>query len=204
MREHGASIGSWWLSELSTPADLEERLLALGLGRVAGDYELDAMLLTHEPPQGPPEVEARRVGSADEYAAARLLQYEIFDSPAAHRRSGDELRREFEAGAPGATYCAWLQGRLAATARAFFAPQGAVLAGGAAAPWARGRGCYRALVRVRWDDLVSPGGGALVVQAGAMSAPILRRLGFETVHRFHRLEDVLAPPPRPRGTRPGV
>src|SRR5438067_12461625 len=125
------------------------------------------------------------------YAAARLLQFDVFDSPAGHRRNRAALREEFERGEGGAVYAAWVDGTLAGAARAFFAPQGAVLAGGATAEWARGRGAYRALVRARWDDVVERGGAALVVQAGSIAAPIMRTLGFETVHRFRRLQDDL-------------
>jgi len=46
---------------------------------------------------------------------------------------------------------------------------------------ARGRGAYRALVRARWDDAVAARQPALVVHAGAMSRPILERLGFHAV-----------------------
>jgi hypothetical protein len=190
MREHDVRVGSWWLSERSTPDDLENRLLDLSLVRIPGDYELDGMLLTTEPPPGPEDVEARRVRTPDEYAAARLLQFDVFDSPTDHRRDHGALVEEFERGQGGEVYAAWLDGELAAAGRAFSAPpRGAVLAGGATAEWARGRGAYRALVRARWDDAVERGAPALVVQAGSMSAPILRRLGFETVCHFHRLQD---------------
>jgi hypothetical protein len=191
MREHDVRVGSWWLSERSTPDDLEERLLDLGLVRIPGDYELDGMVLTTEPPPGPADVEARRVRTADEYAAARLLQFDVFDSPTDHRRDHAALADEFERGEGGPVYAAWLGGELAAAGRAFSAPQGAVLAGGATAQWARGRGVYRALVRARWDDAVERGAPALVVRAGSMSAPILRKLGFETVCHFQRLQDEL-------------
>jgi hypothetical protein len=56
-------------------------------------------------------------------------------------------------------------------------------------PEARGHGCYRALVRARWDDGVARGTPALVVQAGAMSQPILEGLGFEPVATMHVLVD---------------
>jgi predicted GNAT superfamily acetyltransferase len=59
------------------------------------------------------------------------------------------------------------------------------------APWARGRGLYRALVRPRWNDAVARGTPALVTQANPeTSYPILRRLGFEEVCEITRLEDV--------------
>ena len=136
MREHDIRVGSWWLSERSTPDDLEDSLLQLGLVRIPGDYELNGMLLTTEPPPGPEDVEARRVRTADEYAAARLLQFDVFDSPTDHRRDHAALVEEFERGEGGAVYAAWLDGELAAAGRSFAAPQGAVLAGGAA-PTAR-------------------------------------------------------------------
>jgi hypothetical protein len=189
MRTHEAPIGSWWLCERSTPAHIEEQLVARGLRRVEGNYEIAGMLLTHEPPavEG---VVARRVATAEEYADARLLQYDVFDSPPAHRRPRGELVAQFERGdEPGSTYGVWLDGRLAAVGRAFFAPEGAILSGGATAPWARGRGAYRALVRARWDDVAARGGRALVVQASSLSAPILEGLGFEQVLQFRRLGD---------------
>jgi GNAT superfamily N-acetyltransferase len=47
-------------------------------------------------------------------------------------------------------------------------------------PLARGKGVYRALVRARWDHAVERGTPILVVQAGAMSQPVLTGLGFES------------------------
>lgn len=63
--------------------------------------------------------------------------------------------------------------------------------GGATAEWARGRGAYRAVVRVRWDAAVERGTPALAVGAGSMSRPILERLGFDHVLQFRRLELIL-------------
>ena len=48
-------------------------------------------------------------------------------------------------------------------------------------PEARGRGAYRALVDARWEAAAERGTPALVTQAGAMSKPILERLGFRGV-----------------------
>jgi hypothetical protein len=194
-RVHGCVRASWWLSEHSTPADLEEALIALGLRRVEGDYELDGMCLAVQPPavEG---IEARRVRTLDEYVQARTLQFEAFRMPAERHPQG-ALAEEFEltrGSGVGATYAAWIDGRIAGAGRAFFSARGALLTGGATAEWARGRGAYRALVRARWDDAVARGTPFLAVQAGVMSAPILHRLGFETVCRFRRLEDVLSPP----------
>lgn len=195
VRVTGTRAASWWLSEHSTPADVEERLLAYGLRRVESDYRADGMLLVTPPP--PAEVEVRPVANAEEYVGALLAQYDAFEAPPDRRQAPDELAEEYELERRGGvvvTYVARLDGRIAGMGRAAFTPRGALMFGGATAPWARGRGAYRALVRARWDEAAARGTPALAVQAGAMSAPILARLGFETVHRFRRLEDVASTP----------
>jgi hypothetical protein len=194
MRTTGTKLASWWLSELSTPADVEERLLAGHLRR-ASDYQLDGLLLTSAPPPADPGITVRPIADAAEFGAAVEAQYEAFDTPAERRRDRATLAEQFEAlrqGDVDAYYGAWIEGRLAGSAHSMFSPRGVLLAGGSTLPWARGRGAYRALVRARWDDAVARGTPALAVGAGPMSAPILRRLGFEKVCRFRRLEDVLS------------
>lgn len=193
MRVTGTTAASWWLSEHSTPADVEEELLARGMQIVEGDYLIDGMALTREPPAGPPDVEARAVASGAEFVEAMRVQYDGFGTPEVRRRNEAEILEEYELtlGDPVATsYAAWIDGRIAAAGRSFFSPHGVLLAGGSTALWARGRGAYRALVRARWDDAVVRGIPALAVQAGAMSAPILRGLGFEPVCLFRRMHDV--------------
>ena len=180
MGDTRGTVASWRLSERSTPADVEERLLAAGLRIVEGDYLIDGMVLTAAPPAA--DVVARRVAAFDEFLAAVELQYEVFDLPAARRRSAEGLSASWEIEHRGdvwALYAAWIDGRIAGAGAAYFSPRGFLMAGGATAHWARGRGAYRALVRARWDDAAARGTPALVVQAGAMSAPVLRKLGFE-------------------------
>jgi hypothetical protein len=53
---------SWWLTERSAPADLEDRLLALGLVHEEDDYLHAGMLLTREPPRVD-GIEVRRVST---------------------------------------------------------------------------------------------------------------------------------------------
>jgi GNAT superfamily N-acetyltransferase len=67
-----------------------------------------------------------------------------------------------------------------------------LLWGGSVREEARGRGCYRALVRARWDEAVRRGTPALTVSANDQSGPALRKLGFEKVLEFRRIEDVLS------------
>jgi hypothetical protein len=193
MRVTGASAASWWLSEHSTPANIGEELVRRGMRIVEGDYLVDGMALTSPPPPGPAHVEARAVANAAEFVDAIRVQYDAFDTPGLRRRDDAEILAEYEEtlGDPVSTmYAAWVDGRIAAAGRSFYSPRGALLAGGSTAPWARGRGAYRALVRTRWDDAVRRGTPTLAVQAGAMSAPILRGLGFEKICQFRRMHDV--------------
>jgi hypothetical protein len=195
MRVTGSSVASWWLSEHSTPADLEERLLGRGLFIVEDDYLIDGMLLRTPPPLGAAGIDVRVVRNVEEFIGVTEVQYEAFDTPCDRRRDRATLADDYEleraCGEVLALYAAWLDGRIAGGGRAVFSPRGVLMAGGSTAPWARGRGVYRALVRARWDSAVARGTPALAVQAGAMSAPILRALGFEKVCSFRRLEDVL-------------
>jgi hypothetical protein len=194
MRVSGASHASWWISEHSEPPGLEPLLLERGLKKIDNDYRIDGMAATSAPPAGPPDVEARRVASAEEFVAATLAQYDAFDTPKERRREPARLVEDFELQELAdveAMYAAWIDGTLVSAGRAEFSPRGVLMSGGATIARARGRGAYRALVRARWDDAVARGTPLVAVHAGAMSAPILRRLGFEQVVRFRRLEDVV-------------
>jgi streptomycin 6-kinase len=104
-------------------------------------------------------------------------------------QADDALSRQ---GTRGATYLAWVDGEPAARAYAAYTDHGLLLFGGATLSGARGRGAYRALVRARWEDAVARGTPALVTHAGAMSRPILRRLGFEEIAEIWILLDRLA------------
>jgi len=185
MARTGAAVASWWLCERSTPDDLEERLLARGLAVIEGDYLVDGLLLTSEPPLGPAGVHARATEGVEELAAAHELQSDVFGVPPDQRRHPEPDGWE-------RVYAAWIDGRVAGAGRAYFTPRGVMMAGGATAPWARGCGAYRALVRARWDDAAARGTPVIAVHAKDTSSPILSRLGFEKVLQFRRLQDVLS------------
>jgi hypothetical protein len=180
LHETDTTIASWWLTERSTPD--ERAYLDAGLALDDSDYLHAAMLLTREPP--PSDIEAHELVTLDEYVEARRLAREVFDV-----QDEVDLEREF-AGPHDPVYGAWVDGRLASVGRATLAACGIFLSGGATAPWARGRGAYRAVVRARWDAAVARGTPALAVGAGAMSRPILERLGFEQVLQYRRLQSV--------------
>jgi len=181
---------SWWLTERSTPHDLEPQLLDAGLTIEDDDYLHAAMLLTREPPPVG-DVEVRQVTTLGEFAEARRLAVAAFANPHQRVPTDDEIALEWKH-ATDPTFAAWIDGRMAGVGRATLTRAGAYLMGGATAEWARGRGCYRALVRARWDAAAAHGTPALAVGAGPMSRPILERLGFEQVAQFRRLDDVLS------------
>jgi hypothetical protein len=187
---------SWWIGPSSEPHDLYERLQGLGLGEPRDRTPLlHAVVATQRPPDAPPAVDVRRIETFEDFAAAAEVRWEAFETPPDRReRERTHLRAYFadamRVGVP-VSFVATLDGRPAATAMSIPSPRGVFLIGGCTAPWARGRGLYRGLVRARWDDAVRRRTPALVTHAKPhTSLPILSRLGFVEVCRIRRLEDV--------------
>jgi GNAT superfamily N-acetyltransferase len=185
----------WWIGPSTRPADLVERLRSLGFGEPTDRVGLlRALVLTSEPAVTSRNIEVRRIATYEDFEAARRLQWEVFEIPP-ERQEGARarMREDFEemtaAGFP-VWFLAKLDGRPGATAMAVPSERGVFLIAGATAPWARGHGLYRALVRARWEYAVERGTPAVVTQADpTTSYPILKRLGFEDVCTIHRLED---------------
>jgi hypothetical protein len=194
----GTRRASWWLTERSTPGDLEEQLLARGLTRSDADYLHAAMVLTTPPPAA--AIEARPVATFDEFVEARRVGIAAFGDTATPAPTKAELAAEYERDLQP-LFAAWVDGRIASVGRAIFTHAGAYLMGGATAEWGggggggagggRGRRGGRAGAPPRWDAAVERGTPALAVGAGSMSRPILARLGFEQVLQFRRLEQLL-------------
>jgi predicted N-acetyltransferase YhbS len=190
------TLTTWWIGPSARPADVAERLQTLGLQVPQDRVErLYALVRTDEPEAIPAGIEVRRVKTYDDFVAAREVQWDAFETPEKRRAANrPRLREDFEEsmklGVP-VGFVASLEGRMAATGMSIPSERGVFLIAGAVAPWARGRGLYRALVRARWDDAVARGTPALVTEANPdTSYPILRQLGFEVVCEIRRLEDV--------------
>jgi predicted N-acetyltransferase YhbS len=186
------TVCQWEVSGSATPDDLYERLLELGFELDPEPYVV-GMVLDEEPPPVPAGMVVRRVETLDDYAASQEIAREAFGVPEADRAPMRERDAagfaQLQASPYAALFVAEVDGVPAASARATFADAGVVLNSGATLPGARGRGAYRALVRVRWDEGVRRGTPALVTQAGAQSRPILRRLGFVEVAEIRILLD---------------
>ena len=185
---------TWWVGEHSTPGDLAEQLLAAGLEVDPETPGLTSLMIAARP-AGEPEVQVLRVETFEDYLRAVELDWEVWGLP-------EDLRAERRAKAPehwrmiladGRTghYLALIDGEPAGFGRAVFTPSAAILMGGATLPSARGRGIYTALVHARWEDAVERGIPRITVSAGAMSAPILEKLGFEPIGHVRLFVDRL-------------
>lgn len=188
--EHAHREATWWVGPSATPGDLTDRLRTHGLvpdERPGSEPHATTMALTSEPPEAPANVVARRVESFEEFLAAGKIADEAFGTSEQDAKAYEQIAQaSFErerAGHAPRTYLALLDDEPAGVGRAVFAADcpGVLMIGGAVLAHARGRGVYRALVRARWGDAVSAGTPALTTQAGAMSRPVLERLGFQVV-----------------------
>lgn len=189
----GVTTVVWNVGSSARPERLPERLRALGLRDP--DPPLDpvvAVLVLAEQPAAVAGVEVRRIESLDDHltgleimlAAATWTE----EAAAAERaRASQTFERRMRRGA--LQWLASVDGKPAAYAAAERGRAGLYLAGGSTVPAARGRGCYRALVRARWDEAMRLGTSGLAVQAQyGSSAPILRRLGFVETATIHTLQ----------------
>jgi hypothetical protein len=117
------------------------------------------------------------------------VQWEAFDMPRDDIAEARERLSERWSETVNVMHAAWLDGELVAAGTAAPTEHGLLLYGGATLPRARGRGAYRAVLHARWEEAVGNGTPALITQGGAMSRPILERLGFERVGEVHMLLD---------------
>lgn len=188
----------WWVGEHSTPDGLAEQLLAAGL-KPDGDLPELTSLSIASRPAGEPAIEVLRVSSLEEYLRAMELDWEVWAVPADERETrrakAAQQWQMIVADGRVSHYLALLDGEPAGFGRVVFTPWAGILMGGATLPSARGRGVYTSLVLARWDEAVERGTPQLTVGAGAMSAPILERLGFEPIGKVRLLVDRLDGPP---------
>jgi GNAT superfamily N-acetyltransferase len=192
LRERGRTRANWMIGS-SSPANLPDDLLALGLTDDI-DPLLRGLVADAEPGGVDRSIEVRRVDSVSDLRAFFRVQQEAFgEERNADARGADHIDAMFAAERDRddiVTYLAYLDGEPVATARGTFAEHGVVMNGGSTLPLARGRGMYRALVAARWDDAVERGTRYLTTVARPMSAPILERMGFVEVCTVRVLNDV--------------
>jgi GNAT superfamily N-acetyltransferase len=150
------------------------------------------MVLDSEPP-AVDGVQVRRVETFDDHLAGLEVMLAAAEWAPGHAaderaRARDVFERRTRRG--GYQWLALVDDEPVGFGAADRADEGLFLAGGSTRPEARGRGCYRALVRARWEEARRLGLPGLAVQAQyGTSAPILRRLGFTEVAQVHTLRD---------------
>jgi predicted GNAT family acetyltransferase len=190
-REHGRHALIWEVAHSATPADLVERLQALGLTLATPPMAV-VMALRTPPPPPPPEIVVSRVESIADFRAYVTITHEVFGmldqldaelERIEREGAGDLARQQF------VRYLAWIEGEPIAAASALFTDAGVMLHSGSTRPIARGRGAYRALVAARWHDAVERGTPVVVTRAGPQSRPILRQVGFAELTEIHFLID---------------
>jgi hypothetical protein len=187
----GSHRVTWEIGPSATPGDLVERLVGLGMVPEPREPLVVGMVLARPLPSSSTGVVVRRVIGLDEFRIASAILSRGFggdgeeEDPAAvlAAYARHSAVRQF------ARYLAYLGDAPVAAADALFDDAGVVMNGGVTLPEARGRGAYRALIAARWEEGVRRGTPALITQAGAMSRPILKRLGFEEVAEIRVLLD---------------
>jgi len=176
----------WTLDPETEPADFGTRLARFGVLPDGHSRSVDVMILPVDAdlPAAPIPGLAFHdaLADAESFRLADTVNAEAFRN--AERDPGQqEIRRANQLAAGNRrVVLATIEGEPAGSAGiTLFPPHGAILNGGAVLERFRGRGVYRALIGERLRIAGAAGVPGVQVWGGPMSAPILRRLCFETV-----------------------
>jgi GNAT superfamily N-acetyltransferase len=198
LRERGVKANVWHVGPSSQPHDLAPLLRARSFVPAShAPYEptMTLMALVRPPRPNPnAAVEVRMARTLEEYVAGLEVMLGAFNASveegAAWRAAAPTLW-ETQDGDDRFTHVAFLDGRLVGAGFSVGGATGILMGGGGVLPLVRGRGVYRALLAARWAEAERLGKQGLVIQAGAMSRPILERCGFEVVGELHLFDDVV-------------
>jgi len=187
LRARNRKHTQWEIGSQAQPPNLVELLLDRGIVRDHEPYAV-ALVLTQAPPEVA-DIIARRIETFGEFTAASEVQRRAFKMPDREIEEARPALPQDWRDTPTLMHGVWLNGELVGAGVCAPTEHGLLLYGGATLPHARGRGVYRALISARWREAVARGTPALLTQAGAMSRPILERMGFEPVGHVHMLID---------------
>jgi GNAT superfamily N-acetyltransferase len=188
LRARGRSQAAWAVDSTSTELHDELAVLAMTPYTDPPLEPLCTCMALVQPPDwsANPNVVVREATDLQDFLAVAGLSASVFGISETDRDGlVKSLRVRYELHRQGrshmSTYLAFVDGELVGEAQSVVTASGTNLSGSSVLPSARGQGVYRALVAARWNEAVERGRPALTVQAGAMSRPILERLGFQTV-----------------------
>jgi hypothetical protein len=190
--DRGRTAAAWTVGPSATPDGLLELLVAMGM-KTESDTGSLMLVLTEPPHIRSSPFEVRLVTSYQDHLAAIEVANQGFAFPgedaAEERRRAHASFQSERAGGHSIRLLAVDRGRPVATGRAWFAPLGLYLGGGATIPSERRRGAMTALVARAWEEAVDRGTPALVTLGGAMATAGLERIGFRAVDRVWHLVD---------------
>jgi GNAT superfamily N-acetyltransferase len=196
--EEGFSKAAWLVSEAARPEGLALKLQQFGMtpwNEPMMEPRFRQMALVAAPRRARGGVDARLVGTFEEFVAGQAVASGAFESTDQDRRAfeqhADELWRWQQRFPQFQTFVATIGGEIVGHASAIFGTNAVYLVGGSVREDMRGRGAYAALVRARWDAAEARGTPALTVAAGQMSSPVLEHLGFSTVGFADVLRDTV-------------
>jgi len=179
----------WTLDPDTEPTDFAAHLAAKDVFPDPNGPEAEVMVLSADAVVSSATFVMRdALADAETFRAADAVNAEAFHDPPRQLEAQERRRLNQLAAGNRRVLLATVDGEPAGTAGiTLLPPDGALINGGSVRPKFRGRGVYRALVAARLAIARDAGLPGLAVWGGHMSAPILRRLGFETVgwRRFY-------------------
>ncbi len=187
----------WTLDPETEPPDFADHLARHGVPPDPHGAEAAVMVLPIDATLEAPAIAGLEIRDAladlatfrmADGAAAEAFQADLPGDAPEYIAMEDRRRLNFRAAGNRHLLLAVVDGEPAGSAGlSLFPPAGATINGGSVRPKFRGRGIYRALVAARLEIARRAGVSGLAVWGGQMSAPILARLGFETVgwRRFY-------------------
>ncbi|MFL5306430.1 MAG: hypothetical protein ACJ8F1_14530 [Polyangia bacterium] len=196
LRQRNVQTNVWHVGPSSRPHDLASLLRARGfVPAMQPPYEptMTAMALVDPPtPKRNSGVEARLARTFEDYLAGLEAVLEAFNE-------SEEERAAWRAAAPSLwdtqdgddrfTHVAFIDGKAVGAGFSACGSTGILMGGAGVLPSARRRGVYHAILAARWVEVERLGKEGLVIHAGAMSAPILERCGFQVVGHLELLVD---------------
>jgi GNAT superfamily N-acetyltransferase len=187
-----------WVTDPETqPPDFADYLAGHGILPEPTAPAVDVMVLPIDADVHSPSVKGVEIhdalADAETFRQADAVNAEAFEDPeraaGAEQRAAQERRRsnQIEAGNRRVLLVTVDGEPVGSAGLTLHQPHAAIITGGAVREKFRGRGIYRMMVARRLDMAREAGVAGLTVWGGPMSAPILAKLGFQTVgwRRFY-------------------